>query len=146
MKVILLQKVTGLGDIDEVREVAEGYARNFLFPRHLAVQASPSALQTLEAKQRREAKVAERELQDQQALADRVDGRGVELVEKANQKGQLYAAVSAQRLSEALQKMGFAVDRKQLIMKPLKQIGAHRVAIKFSHGLEAEITVIITAI
>ena len=89
MKVVLLQKVTGLGNVDEIKEVAEGYARNFLFPRHLAVQASPRMLQEIENRHQREAKQAERDLHEQQQLAARIDGVEVELKEKASEGGSL---------------------------------------------------------
>ena len=95
MKVILLQKVSGCGDIDEVKEVADGYARNFLFPRHLAVQASDKSILDVEARHKKQTRMAEEELHENEKLAARVDGVEIELVERANDKGLLYAAVTA---------------------------------------------------
>lgn len=145
MKVILLKKVPGLGDIDDVKEVAEGYARNFLFPRHLAVQASPKAMQDVEAHHKKIAKEAEQELRSEQSLAERVDGYELEIAERANEKGVLFAAVTAEVVAKALSKAGFAVDKKQLGMKPIKEVGTYGIKIKLKHGLEADVTVIVVA-
>lgn len=144
MKVLLLQKVPGLGNLDEVKEVADGYARNFLFPRHLAVQVSPKILSELEAKRKRLAKEAENELREEQSVAARVDGLELELREKINEKGLLYAAVGPARLALELKKLGFAIAKDQIIGGPFKAAGEYRVKIKFRHQLEAEITVFIT--
>lgn len=144
MKVILLQTVAGLGKADEVKDVAEGYARNFLFARHLAVPASTTSTRERDDRLKREAKEAEHELREAQQLAQRVDGQEVELHEKASSSGVLYAAVTEQTIADALKKKGFAVASNQIVMKPLKEAGTHSIKVKFKHGLEAKITVIIT--
>ncbi len=139
MKVILLQKTPGLGDVDDIKEVADGYARNFLFPRHLAVQASTKALDQREAHHRKQAKEAERDLHESEQLAAKIDGLEIELVEKATEKGVLYAAVTPQKVSMALQKIGFSIEPDQIKMKPMKELGAMEVPVKFGHGLEVQI-------
>jgi len=141
MKVILLQRVAGLGDIDDVKEVADGYARNFLFPHHLAVQASPKLLESAVARHKKQTKVAEDDLQEQQSIAGHVDGMEVEVKEKGNEQGVLYAAVSAQKILEALKKKGVKIEKEQLHMKAIKDFGPHPAKVKFRHGLEADITV-----
>lgn len=144
MKVILLQKVKGIGDVDEVKEVADGYARNFLFPNHLAIQASPKATNDLELKRKRQAKEAEQDLVDQQALAARVDGFEIEIKEKASQSGVLYAAVTPLKIVAALAKAGYAVIKEQVVIKPIKEAGTYPVRLRFRHGLEAVVNVIVT--
>ena len=146
MKVILLKKVKGLGDIDMVKEVAEGYAKNFLFPNNLAVQATDQAVKAIGDRQRKEAKRSVEDLQHQQSLAGQLDGMEVELKEKANEKGVLYAAVTAQKLSAALKKLGYNVGPEQFPNLSLKNVGNHAVSVKFGHGLEAELQVIIQAV
>lgn len=145
MKVILLHKVPGLGNTDDVKEVADGYARNFLFPRHLAVPASQRTEEYIAARHKREAKAAERELREQQDVASKIDGREVEMAERANDSGVLYAAVSPAKIAAALEKLGFMVKTEQIVGKPIKNVGAHEVKIKFAHGLEAAITVNVIA-
>lgn len=145
MKVILLQKVSDLGDADEIKDVADGYARNFLFPRHLAVPATAPAVGDLETRQKRQVKEAEHELHEQQALADRIDGYEVEIKQKVSEKGLLYAAVTPHKVAEQLNKLGFPVIKEQLAMKPIKEPGSYPVTVKFRHGLEAEIVVVVVA-
>lgn len=145
MKVILLQNVAGLGRADDVKEVAEGYARNFLFPKHLAVQASTQALSERDAHRRKLAKESERELKIQETLAEKLEGREVELLEKSNDSGMLYAAVTPLKVSQALDRLGFSVAPEQIKMRPIKEVTTAEVPIKFAHGLEATITVIINS-
>ncbi len=144
MKVILLQTVKGFGKIDEIKDVADGYARNFLFPKHLAVQASEKSLAEVTTRQRQVVKAAKDDLVSQQRLAEKLDGYEVEIKAKANPEQALYAAVTKEKVVAALAKLGFLVTADQLIMKPFKQLGTFPIKIKFRHGLEAEISAIIT--
>ncbi len=145
MKVILLKKVAGLGDVDQVRDVADGYARNFLFPNHLAVLAVAGAVQIVQERKNKSAKESVTNLHNQQSLAGRLDGMEVEIAGKANEGGKLYAAVTPQRIADQLGTMGFKVKPDHIITKPLKEVGTFPVIVKFGHGLESEITVIINS-
>lgn len=144
MKVILLQKVPGIGDIDDVKDVADGYARNFLFPRHLAVQASVNAIAQVGAHKKKVAKEAEQDLHEQQSLADRLDGLTIDVKEKVSDKGLLYAAVGPQRVVDELKKRGFVVNRSQIVMKPIKAEGEFSATVRLRHGLEANIHIIVS--
>lgn len=144
MKVILLKDVPGVGKAEEVKDVADGYARNFLFPRHLAVAASTKAVVDVQAKHAKSAKLAERELKDEQKTASRVDGFELEIAEKASDKGVLFASVTPAQIAAALEKKGYKVGADQLVMKPIKHVGTTPIKIKFSHGLEADVTVIVS--
>lgn len=143
MKVILLAKVQGLGDIDDVVEVAEGHAVNFLFPRHLAVLASQKALNNLNAGRRRKQKEAEEDLKEQQSIASRLDGLPVTFTEKTNEAGFLYAAVGQQKIAEALQKFGFELNKSQISVPPIKEPGEYSASVKLRHGLEAKVSIIV---
>ena len=144
MKVVLLQRVPGIGDVDDVKEVADGYARNFLFPRHLAVQASVDAITKVKAHKNKLAKEAEKDLKEQQSLADRLGGLVIELKEKVSDKGLLYAAVGPQRLVDELKKRGFIINKSQISMKPIKSEGEFVASIRLRHGLEANINIIVS--
>ncbi len=146
MQVILIQNVPGLGRIDDVKEASEGYARNFLFAKNLAVPATPKMLKELEARKNRQVKDTEEELREQQSLADKLEGREVIIKEKTSEAGALYGAVGPQKIAEALAKLGFTIDKNQIIMKPIKEVGQYTANIKFSHGLEAEINIIVSKI
>lgn len=140
MKVILLGKVRGLGNMDDIKDVADGYARNFLFPQHLAVPASMQVMADLEAAKKRRAKEEAADLQRQQAVAERLDGLELEIKEKANEQGMLYAAVAPAKVAEALAKFGFNIDKERVVMRPpIKAVGEYPIKIKFRHGLEAEV-------
>ncbi len=145
MKVVLLQKVPGIGDVDDVKEVADGYARNFLFPNHLAVQASVGTVAQVSAHKKKLAKEAENDLKEQQSIADRLDGLVIELKEKVSDKGLLYAAVGPQRLVDELKKNGFDVIKSQITMKPIKEEGEFTATVRLRHGLEANVSIIVSA-
>lgn len=146
MKVILLQNVPNAGKVDEVKEVSEGYARNFLFPRHLAVQASAKALQDRSAHKVKLKKDIEKELQREQAVAARLDGFEIVFKEKASDKGALYAAVTATKIAEQLGVKGFVVDKDAIKLKPIKECGTFPATVVMGHGLEAHIHITVSKI
>jgi large subunit ribosomal protein L9 len=141
MQVVLLQDVKGVGKTDEIKEVSEGYARNFLFPKHLAVQALDKNIKELGERKRKESKESERELQELQGLAGRLDELEIVVKEKASDTGILYASVGPQRIALDLQKRGFKVAKNQIQNLNIKKAGEYRVKVKLNHGLEAQITV-----
>ncbi|MFA7654154.1 MAG: 50S ribosomal protein L9 [Candidatus Magasanikbacteria bacterium] len=144
MKVLLLQNIPGLGKIDDVKDVAEGYARNFLFPRHLAVQSTAHALAEIEAQKKKKSKDELKDLQNQQALAQKLDDLEVIFKEKVSESGQLYAAIGVAKILEALKKMGYGVNKDQIILgKPIKEAGEYQAKVKLRHGLEATLNLVV---
>ena len=141
MKVVLLQDVAGIGRADDIKEVSEGYARNFLFPKHMAVVAKDKALKELSDKKVKQAKDAEMDLKEQQDLAGRLDGFDITIKEKASEAGVLYAAVGATKILQELNKRGVKIEKSQVENKIIKKAGDYTVKIKLRHGLEAEISV-----
>ncbi len=146
MKVILLKTIKGLGNTDAVKEVKEGYARNYLFPHNLAIQATPAEVKEIEDRKKKNVKASVENLRLQQSLVGQLDGIEVEISEKANSNGGLYAAVTPQKISNTLGAMGYQVKSEQIITKPLKQVGTFPVVVRFGDGLEAEISVIINSL
>ncbi len=142
MKVILLAKIAGLGQPDDVKEVADGYAVNYLFPRHLAVQASEKAVKSLGVAKAKKAKTLERDLIEQQALASRLDGLTISIKEKANEAGLFYAAIGPQKIFDALKKLDLEVEKNNIMAKAIKEVGEYNVLIKLRHRLEARIHLI----
>lgn len=146
MKVILTKDVENLGKKFEVKEVADGYARNFLFPNDFAKLATESSLNKLE-KEREEAVVlAEADLKAEEEVASRLDGQEIEISAKADEGGKLFGAINAIKLAKILNDKGFEISKNQIKLdEPLKEIGEHDdILIEFSHGLEAKIKVIIS--
>lgn len=144
MQVVFIQNVPQIGKIDEVKEVSEGYARNFLFAKNLAVPATPKMLVELKARKNKQVKNIEEELRQQQELAERLEGHEVVIKEKTSAVGALYAAVGPQKISEVLKKSGFSIDKNQISMKPIKEAGQFSAKVKFSYGLESEIHIVVS--
>ena len=141
MKVILIQDVPGTGKKGEVKDVADGYARNFLLRQNLARAATANVLEEMRAKLERERKKSEHELKEHQKTASQIDGAEIEVREKVNESGKLYAAISAQSVVDAVKKqLKITIEPRQVrFHSPIKEIGAHDVQIVFGHGLEADL-------
>lgn len=145
MKVILLKDVEKVGKRFEVKEVKDGYARNFLIPKGLAKIATDEALKWLETQKEIVEKKAEEDLKKSQETASGIDDREVMITVKVGEDGQLFESINAQKIAEKLKESGFEVKKSQIELKePLKELGEFPVKIKLEHNLEAEIRVIIT--
>jgi len=136
MKVVLIKDVPNLGKADEIKEVADGYANNFLFKKNLALLASKNVLDNVNVKQAKKAKHVEKDLTEQQIVASKLDGYELELAEKVNSSGSLYASVGSQTVIKALRDKGFNISKKQIEMQTIKEVGQYDVKVKFNHGLE----------
>lgn len=145
VKVILLQDVKEIGKKHDVKEVKDGYARNFLFCKNLAKAATPEALKWLETQKEIEAKKSEEELKKIQELASAVDGQEILMSVKVGDEGQLFESITTAKISEKLKEMGFEVKKNKIeLLEPIKEMGEFPIKIRFEHNLEAEIKVIVT--
>jgi len=145
MKVILLQDIEKVGKKFEVKEAADGYARNFLFARNLAKKATPKALEWLEMQKELVLKKAEEELKTTQDLASSLDDLEVPIAVKVGEEGQLFESINAQKIAERLKEMGYEVGKGQIKLEnPLRETGEFLVKIVLEHNLEAELRIIVT--
>lgn len=145
MKIIILKNEKGLGKIGEIKEVTDGYARNFLIPRGLAKAVTPQEVKKLEEAGQATAKKAGKELRKIQDVAGQVDGLEIELFEKASEAGTLYSALNETKIAKALKAKGFDINKKQLqLSAPIKDLGEHEVGVIFDHGLEGKIKIIVS--
>lgn len=146
MKVILLADVKGAGEKGEIKDVADGYARNFLFKQKLAELATPQTLTNTKAEEDRKRRQMECELREFQRDAARLDGADVEFGEKVSSEGTLYAAVGPIKIAQAIRKqISINVKSDQIMIpRPIKEVGDHKVIVRFGHGLEAEINVVVS--
>ncbi|MBI4276462.1 50S ribosomal protein L9 [Candidatus Uhrbacteria bacterium] len=144
VKVILLQDVPDLGDRDDIVEVSEGHARNFLIPEGKAVLATIDEVRAVEERKAARARAAEEELRSIQKLAEQLDGLEVPISVKVSDAGTLYAAVTKEKIAGSLKALGYtvALDWIQL-PEPLKQEGEFDVLLEFPHKLDATIKVIV---
>jgi large subunit ribosomal protein L9 len=145
MEVLLLQDVDQLGRAGDVKKVADGHARNFLFPRGLAVLATPGAIKQAKLIKQAEAHRQAKALSDAQALAQQLDGVAVTFQARAGESDRLYGSITNVNIAEALEeKLGLDVDRRKIEMEePLKELGTHAVTIRLAPGAEAKVTVVI---
>lgn len=144
MKVILRQDVPSIGKKGEIKNVAEGYARNYLIPRGLAIEASEGVMKNVELRQHeRELKEA-RLKQEAQRIKDALAGARVRVTAKADKEsGKLFGSITAQQISDAVQQqLHVTVDRKKLdIKEPLKTAGVTAVVAHLYHGVTASFEV-----
>jgi len=144
MRIILLQDIENLGKKYEIKEVKNGYARNFLIPKGLAKPATKETLKWLETQKEIEEKKAEEELKKIQGIATAVDGQEIVIAVKVGEEGEFYESITSQKIFERLKELGFEVKKSQIdLAEPIKELGEFPVKIKFEHNLEAEIKVIV---
>ena len=144
MRIILLQNVEKLGKKYDIKEVADGYARNFLIPKGLAKPATKENLKWLESQKEIEVKKAEEELKKVEAVATNIDGQEIIIPVKIGEEGQLFESITSQKIYEKLKELGFEIKKSQIdLPEPIKELGEYPVKIKFEHNLEAEIKIIV---
>ena len=130
LELTLLENVSHLGAIGEVVRVADGYARNYLLPRGLAIQATPGVLRQLEAKKRSYQEACDKELEDCTALAAKIADSSVTIPMQAGDDEKLYGSVTAQQIVDGLAEMEIEVERKQIVLaEPIRKLGVYSVDI-----------------
>ena len=144
MQVILQEDVDKLGTRGEVVEVAPGFARNFLLPRKLALEASSANLKRLEKIRVTLAKRTATEKSAAEQQADLLNGVTVKLTRKAGENDQLFGSVTAADLAEGLAKQGFQIDKRRIVLdEPIKILGESLVTVRLVHGVAAQFKVIV---
>lgn len=142
MKVIFLKDVKGQGKKGEIKEISEGYARNYLFPKGLAKEATEGNLKALEAQQRSEEKRKEREKQEAQELAQKLNELTVKIKAKAGEGGRLFGAISSKQVTEELEaQFGIKLDKRKLDMESIRSLGVTQVKAKLYSDVVATLKV-----
>lgn len=142
MKVILQKDVKNLGKVGELVNVKTGYARNFLFPRQLAQEATEKRLNEFNhLKKLAEAK-KKKAVGERQELIKKLQGVNLVVKATAGENEKLFGTVTNNDLSNELEKLGFSVDRRDIhLEEPIKMLGQHKAAIKLGDGIEAELKI-----
>ena len=145
MKVIFLQDVSAKGKQGEIKDVADGYARNFLFPKKLALPATPSAMKDAQAKMEENRKKQERQQVELQELAKRLEGTELAFKARAGEKGRLHGSITTADIAGKLTEVaGTEIDKKKIKLdEPLRNLGTHEVVVSFHGGVEAKINILI---
>lgn len=142
MKVIFLQDVKGKGKKGEVKDVSEGYARNYLLKNNLAIEANKGNLKTLEKKQESEDKRKEEELEEAIQLKEELEKLSIELKAKSGEGGRLFGAVTNKQIAEYLKKKKINIDRRKIEMnEPIRSLGYTNVDVKLHPKVTAIIKV-----
>lgn len=147
MKVILNKDVSPLGEEGDVKDVAKGYARNYLYPRGLAVPYTEKNLKLFEARREEiESRKAEKR-KDAASLKERLEGTEITIIMPAGANGKLYGAVTNQTIADELTKAGFQIERKRIEVpgNHIKSVGKFKVHVKLYESASAEVTVVIQA-
>lgn len=146
MKVLLLQDVFKLGRAGDIKRVADGYGRNYLLPKGLAVLATSGALKQVDHI-KAQAKVQREALNEELgAVAEQLDGMVLSFTEKASETGRLYGSVNTQMIAERIsEKTGVEISRSQVESQPLRTLGEHTVQIRLTVDLLPEVTVIVNS-
>ncbi len=146
MKVILNQDVVGTGRAGEVREVSDGFARNFLLPRHLAQPARAKAEAQIRAQRDRQRRKGEAEMVAARELAAKLESVMVEIPARAGETGKLYGAVVNIDVAETLEaQLGLAVDRRRIEFEPAHELGEYEAVVKIHPEVEARVRVRVVA-
>jgi len=140
VEVILRDDVAHLGKIGDVVRVKPGYARNFLLPRGLAVEANRKNLHMLEHQKRVIGAKAEREQKAAQATASRLDGLQLTVYAKAGEEGRLFGSVTNLDVERLLAEKGFTVDRRRIVLEePIKQLGTFSIVVQVGRAVRATV-------
>jgi large subunit ribosomal protein L9 len=142
MKVILKQNVDSLGKAGDAVKVADGYARNYLIPKGLAVEASNWSLKALENEKTQIMKKIETEKKKAEVMIERLAGVTLSLSRRVGEQDKLFGSVTTKDIEQSLQELGFEIDRKMIILEePIKTPGEFPVKIKLQPGVMTEIKI-----
>jgi large subunit ribosomal protein L9 len=144
VKVILTSDVAKLGKSGELKDVSDGYARNFLIPRKLAVPAAGGAYRAWQHDIASREEKRQRERLEAEVTANRISSTTLTMGVKVGEGGKLYGSITAQDITDALGRRGIVVDRHKVELEhPLKSLGTYKVPIKVHAGLTPEVTVVV---
>lgn len=146
MKVILLKDVKGLGKARDIKEVSDGYARNFLFKQGLAEEATAVKVNSLNIKLNAEDYHRKEEIKALKAQTESINGKTIEVKIKCGENGKIFGSVTSKEIADAISNLGVTVDKKKILLKePIKNLGSYTVEIRFLAEVSAKITVSVVA-
>lgn len=141
MKVILKQENELLGEEGQIVEVKDGYARNYLIPNGLAVQATASNLKSFEEIRKQRRKKIEKQIEESRSIAEKIASAVIRISVKSGEEGRIFGSVTSQMIHDHLVESGIdSVDRKKIVIKePIKTLGEHIIDIKLQHSVVAQL-------
>ncbi len=144
MKVVLKQDVKGLGKKGELVNASDGYARNFLFPKNLAVEANAQNMSELKNREQAEKYRIATETAAAKANAEKMSGKTIKITAKAGANGKLFGSVTSKELAEKIaDEFGIKVDKKKIVVDDIKQFGTFEFEVKLYTGISAKLFVMV---
>ena len=145
MKVILLEDVKALGKKGQIVNVNDGYARNFILPKKLGLEANNKNLNDLKLKKANDEKIAQEQLEEAQELGKKIEAGKVELAIKVGEGGRTFGSVSTKEIAAAVkEQMGYDIDKKKIQLKEaINTLGTHNVPVKLHTKVTAELKVVV---
>lgn len=145
MKVILLEDVKSLGKKGDIVNVSDGYARNFVLPKHVGVEATEKNKNDLKLQKQHEDKLAAERLAEAKALAQKLEGLKIEVTMKAGENGKVFGSVASKEIAEQAKKQhGLELDKKKIVLaEPIKSFGMHEVGIKLHPEVTGKLYVLV---
>ncbi len=142
MKVILRQDIEKLGERGEVREVAGGYARNFLLPRSLALEATSENVEILEREKKRETRELEKKKKETELLGEKLEKLSCTISRQAGEDEKLFGSVTTSHIASALKKEGIEINKKDIeLEEPIRELGIYTVSIKLPYEIKGKLKV-----
>ena len=143
MKVILLQDVKNVGRKEQVIEANDGYARNYLFPKKLAIEASKDNMLKLQAKKTAEANKKKAEIEANKEIAKKIEKIELQIKAKSGENGKIFGGITSKEIAEELKtQYKFEIDKKKIVLKEtIKNLGRFSAEIKFGDGINAKLTI-----
>ena len=144
MEVILNQDVKALGKKGEKVTVSDGYARNFLFPRKLAVEASAQAMTELKNRESSNQHKIDTEIANAKSAAEKLSGKQLKITAKAGANGKLFGSVTSKEVAaEIKSQLGIAVDKRKVVMNDIKTFGTYECEVRLYQGISAKLFVVV---
>jgi large subunit ribosomal protein L9 len=142
MKVILKEEVKNLGDMGQVVDVSDGYARNYLMPRGLAVEANMKNIKSLEHEKRIIQEKARKVRNSAQDLSDKIANMSLVIKAKVGEEGKLFGSVTSMDIAEQLKNEGIEIDKKRILLdEPMKRLGSYSVSIKLYSDVTSQLNI-----
>lgn len=141
MQVILIQDVNNLGGINEVVNVRNGYARNYLFPRQMAIEASPSNMKQLDERLKQQKKKEEKMLAEVNKVIEVLTASPVKIGAKTGTSGKIFGSVTSVQIARAIRdQKGYEIDRRRIhLVDDVKELGTYKAKIDFGNGQDTEV-------
>ena len=144
MKVILLKDVKGKGKKGDIINISDGYARNYLFPRNLAEEATQTSVNILNKQKEKERKLKLQEIEKAQKLAESLKGKELKIIAKAGENGKLFGAITNKDIANEInKKFNLNIDKKKVVINTIKLLGAYDVEIKLYPDVSTKVKVIV---